>query len=82
MFEFVDTFNREIQLDDLGPLRRLMPVMITHGKHTGKTGKIAGMWQKYVRIVEDNTSIEVHFLLFSVQKYFTVFYSCASLKLL
>lgn len=55
MFEFVDTFNREIQLDDLGPLRRLMPVMITHGKHTGKTGKIAGMWQKYVRIVEETT---------------------------
>ncbi len=62
MFEFIDTFNREKQVDVLGPLRRLMPVMITHGKHAGKTGKIAGMWQKYVRIVEDNTSTEVCFV--------------------
>ncbi len=67
-FEFVDTYDPPNELVELPEPQKFymgMPVIIFRGKHEGKTGKVAVMERTFVRILEDETSIEVSLIICS-----------------
>lgn len=58
----VDDFDSEIPPSDVprgSVLDYGYPVMISRGKHAGKTGRVGVLERDYVRVVEDATEIEV-----------------------
>ncbi len=77
LFEFVDMLDRPNELvPSPEPPEQFyigMPIIVVRGKHEGRTGKVAVRERKIVRIIEDETAIEVRSITYSRQNLICLF---------